>query len=179
MHLQKALYRERPLRGLRLGGRKAGAGWLEHGRRWGHLDLHGLQPEEAGDPFRLAAGAFECRSARGTPGSLLCFVGRHDGEAWHAAVLGRGPYESDLVSPCLGHCTDLPLRLSCLLTGHQRAHRQRKRRPVPAGRGLVLVTGRGNHSEGRNGLRSLPRMSRHVPFRSFRTVDGGADDRIL
>ncbi|CAE7647566.1 unnamed protein product [Symbiodinium sp. CCMP2456] len=42
-----AWYRERPLRGLRLGGRKAGAGWLEPGRRWGYLDLHGLQPEEA------------------------------------------------------------------------------------------------------------------------------------
>ena len=73
MHLQKALYRERPLRGLRLGGRKAGAGWLEHGRRWGHLDLHGLQPEEAGDP--LSAGGWSVR---------VQICARH---AWQSAVL--------------------------------------------------------------------------------------------
>eukprot|EP00439_Symbiodinium_sp_Y106_P078394 s1190_g17.t1 len=83
-----ALYRERPLRGLRLGGRKAGAGWLEHGRRWGHLDLHGLQPEEA----RLAVCCALLDATMVKPGML---------PSW----------------------------------------------------GLVLVTGRGNHSEGESVVR--------------------------
>ncbi|CAE7658736.1 unnamed protein product, partial [Symbiodinium pilosum] len=60
-----AWYRERPLRGSRLGACRAGAGWLP-GRRFGYLDLHGLQPEEA----RLAVSCALLDAVMLKPGTL-------------------------------------------------------------------------------------------------------------